>query len=103
MKKLLPVIILLIIIHLTTIAPAPLKKINKLQIGERVRISGLVEECFKPERLTILNLSDETGSIKVIFFKEVSAWKGMKAEITGRIDEYEGERELKGVKIKLID
>ncbi|MBD3312481.1 hypothetical protein GF352_03455 [archaeon] len=100
MKKLIPVTILLLITYSLTLIEAPLKKINETKTGDYVKLRGEVIEAFKPKRITILNLSDGTGSIKVIFFDKVTAWKGMKAEIKGRVTYYNHEKELKGVRIK---
>lgn len=100
MKKLIPAIILLLITYSLTLIEPPLKKINETRTGDYVRLRGKIIEAFKPKRITILNLSDGTGSIKVIFFDKVAAWKGMKAEIKGRVADYKDEKELKGAWIK---
>ena len=76
--------------------------INETSTGEYVRLQGVIQSYFMPERLTIFNLTDETGSIKTIFFSQVPAWNGQHVEITGRITVYKGELELKGVKMKLL-
>lgn len=103
MKKIGLILLLLLITYSLTIIETPIKKINETRIGERVRVRGEVLAALNPERITILNLSDETGSIKTVFFDEITAWKGMKAEITGRITDYQGEKELKGVRLKLLE
>jgi len=99
MKKELIIIGLLITTYILTQIPAPLKKINETTIGDYVRIKGIIGDYANPPRLTIFNLTDETGSIKTVFFTQIKTWNRAEVEITGRITEYKGELELKGVKI----
>lgn len=103
MKKELAILALIGITYLLTLQDAPLKKINETIRGELVQIQGVIQKCQVTDHLTIINLTDETGNIKTVFFAKENCWNGMKAEIKGRIDEYKGEKELKGVKIKFLN
>ena len=100
MKKLFIILTLLLIIYSITLIEAPLKDINKTSNWDYVRLQGIIHGYAGLERLTIFNLVDETGSIKVIFFKQAPAWNGEKVEVTGRVAEYKGTLELKGVRLK---
>ena len=102
MKKILIILTLLLIIYSITLIEAPLKKINEITIGDYVRVQGTIQGYAGLERLTIFNLIDETDNIKVIFFKQAPSWNGKKVEVTGRVVEYKGEKELKGVKLKYL-
>lgn len=96
------IITLLIILYLLTLKPAPIKKINNTRVGEYVRVKGRAQEHLSLERITIINLTDDSGSIKTVFFNKIPGKKGQELEITGRVSEYKGEKELKGVKLKQI-
>jgi len=102
-NKIAIIIALLIIIYSLTLIEAPLKEINETSIGDYVRVQGTIQSYAGLERLTIFNLIDETGSIKVVFFKQAPAWNGKKVEVTGRVAEYKGELELKGVRLKYLN
>jgi len=102
-KKELVILTLIFITYSLTLNQPPLKPINETLIGDYIRIRGEIKSYADPPRLTIMNLSDGTGTIKAVFFSEVSGWKGQTVEITGRVAEYKGEIELKGVKIKYLN
>lgn len=100
MKK---IITLLVIIHLITLIEPPSKKISELRIGDYIRVNGTVKNSYTTERLTIINLTNNNDSIKTIFFSEIHPRPGVKAEITGRVKNYKGTKELTGVKIKYLN
>lgn len=96
------IIALLTILYLITLNEGPNKKINETNIGDYLTIEGNVSTQLILERTTIINLTDNTGSIKTIFFDKINI-PGKEVKITGRIKEYQGEKELIGVKIKSLN
>jgi hypothetical protein len=50
-----------------------------------------------------MNVKDGTDSIKIVFFNDEQGYKGMRAEITGRVDYYEGKKELIGVRVRYLN
>jgi exonuclease VII large subunit len=102
-RKTFVILTLLLIIYLTTLIEPIIKNINETTTGDYVRIRGEVTGYFTNNQLTIMTIKDNTSNIKVVFFKEEQAYKGMKIEVTGRVDYYEGEKELIGVKTKCLN
>ena len=95
------IITLLAITYLLTLQDGPIKKINETINGEYVTIKGEIIKCTNTDHLTIINLTDETGSIKTVLFKNEACNKGTNI-ITGRIGLYEQEKELKAIRIRYI-
>ena len=103
MKKELIILTLLLIIYLVTLNEPPLKDINKTVTGDYVRVRGLIKNCATPPRLTIFTLTNGTDNIKTVFFKQLQLNNNLRVEVTGRVSDYKGEKELKGVRIKLLN
>jgi RecJ-like exonuclease len=102
-KKEIIILTLLFTIYLITTIEAPLKEINETSIGDYVRLRGVISDYANPDRLTIFNLVNGNQSIKTILFSESNTWDGALVEVTGRVTEYKGERELTGVKITFLE
>lgn len=103
MKTEIIIIALIGITYSLTLQEIPNKKINETTNNELVQIQGIIKQCINTEHLTIINLTDETGSIKTIFFENTECVKNALIEIKGRTDYYNKEKELKGVKIKYLN
>lgn len=96
------IITLLAITYLLTLQDGPIKKINETTDGEYVTIKGEIIKCTNTDHLTIINLTDETGSINTVLFKNTACNKGIN-KVTGRIGMYEQEKELKAIRIEYIE
>ncbi|HLE06586.1 MAG TPA: hypothetical protein VI790_04485 [Candidatus Nanoarchaeia archaeon] len=100
MKK---IITLLIIIYLITLSEPPIKEINELEIGDYARVTGIVNNSYTTDRLTIITLKNNNDSIKTVIFNELHPRPGGLIEVTGRVKNYKGEKELTGVKVKYLN
>ncbi len=99
LKKETIILLLIGMIYLTTLNEAEIKTINETKEGDYIRINGTITKCVNAEHLTIINLTDETGSIKTIFFGNENCIIGQ-AEVTGRLNTYKQEKELIGARLK---
>ena len=80
------------------ITDTTIEKITKEQIGDSVKITGKVTDIVEKSGFTLFTLS-QNKQIKVVAYSNVSADIGDMIEVTGRIEEYEGETELVADKI----
>ena len=110
-KLLLKICISFTIIGLFGIIIIPLISETKLQsiseisnqdLGKKTLISGEIKLKIQKEKLTLLDLKDETGKIEIVFFEAV-AIKGNKAKISGIVNVYQGKLQLKGETIEFLD
>lgn len=110
-KLLLKLCILSVIIGLTAIIAIPyiygtsLKNINeitKADIGTKVSIQGELKLDYQKEKLTLLELKDNTGKIDVVFFETIPI-KGKKAKIIGTVNLYQGNLQLKGENLEFLE
>ncbi len=100
----------MVMLLLVTMKPAAatyaIGAIDDSLIEEKVRLVGMVEEVRAVKGILILNISDNTGSIKSVVFdtedmSEVE--EGMYFDVTGVVDEYHGQIEVKVSRIIVED
>lgn len=79
-------------------------KIGELSEGTDVKIKGFIENVKDLDKIAILDVA-QLKSIPVILFKSgnITIEEGDYVEITGEVQEYEGEMELIGNEIKRLD
>lgn len=104
MKKLIgSTIILLIILYYLTLIEPTAKTINGMVLGERVSVYGNVTSVVRMDKLTLFSVKDATGEIKGIIMQEVNIRIGDRINIWAKVEEYEGELELKAFKVISLD
>lgn len=84
------------------ISESTVEKITRGNVGEVVKVSGLIESIRTTDAVTFLTI-EKTGEIKVIVFEKLDyLQEGMYIEVVGEIEEYKGEREVIGNAVRLI-
>ncbi len=76
-------------------------KIEEEDIGSDVKVKGRVEDVFNGESISIITIS-QPSDIKIILFENVSLSEGDYIEVIGEIEEYEGEMEVIGDRVRRI-
>ena len=80
-------------------------KINEIDVGKSVKITGRVEKVSDSGKVMFLEVGQEKiETIPVLLFKDsaVSLKKGDYVEITGTVENYEGEREVIANRVRII-
>ncbi len=78
-----------------------IEKINKGEIGEVVKVKGVIKSISNAKGVTFLTIA-KPEEVKVILFDEIDFDKGQYVEIVGEIGEYNGEREIIGNAVRII-
>ena len=80
----------------------PKVKINNLEenLGKKVTIEGKVLSFNSKQKVTFIEVEDNTGKINVITFDKINTIrKNTKVKITGKVELYKGNLELVANKI----
>ena len=83
-----------------------ISQIDKSMTDHNVKIKGKITNILKTEKVLILNVKDDSGSIKVASFDpgESSEIKnGSNIEVTGKVSLYQNKIEVIADSIKLIN
>lgn len=75
-------------------------RIEKIEEGDYVRISGEVTNLKTRPDLTLFNLQQEENSIKVVAFEEFKLKNNDNVEVEGKAENYKGQLEIKADLIK---
>lgn len=78
-----------------------ISNITKENIGEYVRIVGVLTDIKETDELVILNVKDDTGEIKAIAFKnkQFNITENQVISIEGKVVEYKGLIEIESARI----
>ena len=76
-------------------------KIEEEEIGRDVKVKGVVEDIFKGKKISIITVT-QPSDIKIVVYENISVNKGDYIEVIGEIDEYKGEREVIGNRVRVI-
>ncbi|HLC82013.1 MAG TPA: OB-fold nucleic acid binding domain-containing protein [Candidatus Nanoarchaeia archaeon] len=85
-----------------------LKQVEQLDqafLNEQIKINGVIEGITETEKATFLTVSGHNvEQFKIIFFPEeaVSLKTGEVVEISGKVTEYNGKKEIVADKIKVV-
>jgi len=81
-----------------------INEINKDNIGEDVRIKGIVSKSSDKGKIILLDII-QPETITIVLFKDsdFNISTGTKVEITGEIDEFNGKMEIIGNKVKILN
>jgi DNA/RNA endonuclease YhcR with UshA esterase domain len=73
-------------------------------LDKNVKVIGTVSKVIDTEKVMIMDVS-QPQNLKVVVFKDkdISLKKGDYIEVLGKVEEYEGELEIIGDRIRLID
>ncbi len=78
------------------------KNINELEDykDKTIKVKGIIEEVTNTESAVFLKIR-QYNIVDVVVFEPLNVTKGRYAEITGEVDEYNGEYEILADKIKV--
>lgn len=82
-----------------------ISKIKDEEIGRDVRVIGKVNKVTNMDKVAFLEISQEKiEEITVVLFKDknISLFPGMRVEIVGSIEDYNGEKEIIGNRVTII-
>ena len=79
-------------------------EINKDNIGEDVKIKGIVSKSADKGKIILLDIV-QPETITIVLFKDhdFNISTGTKVEITGEIDEFNGQLEIIGNEVKILN
>jgi len=95
------VFILYLISDNIVLSESSIGQIEGEEIGSDVKIKGIVDDVYNGEKLSIITIT-QPESMKVLLFENVSVVVGDYIEVIGEIDEYNGEREVIGNRVRVI-
>ncbi len=99
------VILLVVIADKVSLPSSTISSISKEDLNKEVKISGTVKKSINKDALTLLELSDKTGTIDVVAFKskEMYIKKGSFIELEGKVSLYEDNLQVIAENIKLVN
>ncbi|MBS3097612.1 hypothetical protein J4209_02335 [Candidatus Woesearchaeota archaeon] len=81
-------------------------EINKGDIGEKVKIKGVLTKVSDTENVVFLEIT-QAQNMDVIIFKDkgqiLNLTEGNYVEIIGKIEEYEGKREVIADRVRVVE
>ena len=83
------------------ISESSIGNIENEDIGSDVKVKGVVKDVFNGESISIITIT-QPYDMKVILFENVSISEGDYIEVIGEIDEYNGELEVIGNRVRKI-
>lgn len=92
---------LIIILKTSSLSESTLSQAKALEEGSAVRVTGVVEKVMVREGLTRITLKKEE-TIEVVLFQAINVSAGSRIEAQGKVQDYEGEKELMADKISII-
>ena len=97
--SILGIFLLLILSNVLEPKLTKIKDINPLQLNQKIKISGVVENIRKYPNFEIITLKDETGKILITLDKNLNLTKNQSIVVFGRVYEYKNLIEIKSEKI----
>ena len=95
------IFILYLISDNIVIGEISISRIEEEEIGNDVKVKGIVEDVFNGESISIITIT-QPSDMKVILFENVSIVEGDYIEVIGEIEEYNGEFEVIGNRVRRI-
>ncbi|RJQ15550.1 hypothetical protein C4573_05315 [Candidatus Woesearchaeota archaeon] len=87
------IVFLFFIVQFSSLESISLDNIETVDEDTTIKIVGTVERISAKENATFLDISQKT-TITAVIFENVSVQKGNLVEITGKLSEYKGEKEI---------
>ena len=80
-------------------------KITLEDIDKNVKVKGVVKDLFENEKVMLITI-EQPQDMTIVLFKSknesIGINKGSSIEVIGKVDEYEGELEIIGNKVRVI-
>ncbi|MFH1972816.1 MAG: OB-fold nucleic acid binding domain-containing protein [archaeon] len=96
------VLLLLLFCNFLKIDLIDISDINEDRIDEKVRIQGEVKSLKEMQKVTMFDLEDDTGRIKVVVFTEEKLHLDDSVIIEGTVLDYKGELEVNVERIEYV-
>jgi len=96
--------ILYILSENISIEEKTIDKIDKSNFGEYVKVKGTVDKVINTENVVIIDVV-QPQKISVVLFKEdtnISINEGSEVEVIGKVEDYNGEMEIIGSRVRVI-
>ena len=100
-SALLGVFLLYIISESITIDESSISKIEDEEIGNDVKVKGVVKDVFNGEKISIVTIT-QPEEMKIVIMENISIGEGDYIEVIGEVEEYNGEREVIGNRVRVI-
>lgn len=82
-----------------------IEKITLDDVDKNVKVKGIVRDLFENDKIMIITI-EQPQEMKVVLFKSknesIGIFEGNEIEVIGKVDEYEGELEIIGNKVRVI-
>ncbi len=98
------ILLLLVITESQSVASATIAKITNQSVDQTVSINGKITQLSATPAITIAQVQDSSGVIKIIIFPKeaIDLRKGDKVSVEGVVKEFENKLELEAKLIKVI-
>ena len=98
------IFLLIIISEKADISSSSIASITGNAVGSGVKAKGVIVSVKDMAGISVLSLKDDTGTIKVVIFKEdeLSLSKGDIIEVEGIVKDYNGELEIEAEQVKIF-
>ena len=100
-SSLVGVFLLYIISENISLDESAISKIENEDIGDDVKVKGVIKDVFNGEKVSIITIT-QPSEMKIILYDNVSVNSGDYIEVVGEIDEYNGNKEIIGNKVRVI-
>ena len=97
--------IMIIMVEKIDFSESSIVSVNESLLEKNVKIKGIVEYKRELTNIAILGIKDDSGSIKVIAYKDedkIQIFKNDIVEITGFVKKYDNELEIEADLIKKL-
>lgn len=82
-----------------------IEKITFDDVDKNVKVKGVVRDLFENDKIMIITI-EQPQDMKVVLFKSknesIGIFEGNEIEVIGKVDEYEGELEIIGNRVRVI-
>ena len=98
------VIVLFFFSEFSELEDMNIKEITIEDLDKDVKVIGAVTKIMDTDKVIIMDIAQQ-DNLKVVVFKDknISLKKGDYIEVLGTVEEYEGELEIIGDRVRLID
>ena len=100
-SSLVGVFLLYIISENISLDESAISKIENEDIGDDVKVKGVIKDVFNGEKVSIITIT-QPSEMKIILYDNVSVNSGDYIEVVGEIDEYNGNKEIIGNRVRVI-
>jgi len=95
------IFVLYIISSNISIDESSIGRIEEEDIGSDVKVKGVVRDIYNGEKISIITIT-QPEEMKIVLYDNVSLSEGDYIEVIGEIDEYNGEMEVIGNRVRVI-